>query len=116
MVFRSAGVSPGRRRYETLKIELQRKLDQPWRLGRQDLVEGWRADVAIRQTEIGVVEDVEEFRPELKLLGLRHANVLKGGEVPICVPRSLRDVAASGSELLNRRVWILNKPLKRAAH
>ena len=50
------------------KIKLQCKLDQSRRLSRQNLVEGWRTDVAIGQAEIGVIEDVEELRPELEFL------------------------------------------------
>jgi hypothetical protein len=32
------------------------------------MIEGWRADVAVRQAEIRMVEDVEELRPELNVL------------------------------------------------
>ena len=50
------------------KAELQRQLDQPRRLGRQNVIKGWRADVTVRKAEIRMVEDVEELRAELKFL------------------------------------------------
>src|SRR6266550_4384323 len=36
----------------SLKVELQCQLDQPRRLGRENVIEGWRTDIAVRQTEI----------------------------------------------------------------
>ena len=91
-----------------LRKKFQRELDQPRRLGRQNLIESWRTDVAVGKTEIGMVEDVEELRPELKFLRLRDANVLERGKVPVGVARPLRDVAARGAELLHGGIGVLN--------
>jgi hypothetical protein len=34
----------------------------------QNLIEGWRTDVAVGQAKIRVVQNIEELSPELKLL------------------------------------------------
>lgn len=49
--------------------ELQSELDKSWGFGRQDLIESWGADVAIRQMEVGVIQDVEQFRAKLQVFG-----------------------------------------------
>src|SRR5436305_11798168 len=79
----------------------------------QNMVERWRTDVAIRQAEVRVVQEIEELRAKLKLLSLRDTDVLEGGEVPIEVSGPLRYVAASRSELLHRRVRVGGDALER---
>jgi hypothetical protein len=49
------------------------------------VVEGWRADVAVRQPGIGVVQNIEQLGAELKLLPFGHANVLEGREIPAAI-------------------------------
>ena len=50
------------------KIKLQRKLDQPWGLSLQNLIESLRIHVAVGIMEIRVVQDVKELCPELDVL------------------------------------------------
>lgn len=50
------------------ELELQRQLNQLWRLRRQNLVEGWRTDVAVGKAEILVVQEVKELSAQLKFL------------------------------------------------
>ncbi len=59
-----------------------------------------------------MIQEVEEFRPELNFRGLRHANVLEQREVPIRVSRTLGDVAARRTELLHRGVRVLGDSLE----
>jgi hypothetical protein len=62
--------------YSKSEGKFQSELNQPRRLGLENLIESWRADVAVRQMEIRMVEDVEELGSELNLLRFRYANVL----------------------------------------
>src|ERR1035441_10953374 len=59
------------------KRKLQGQLDQTRRQGRKDLVKSRRTDVAVGQSEIRVVEEIEKLSAELKLLALSHTNVLE---------------------------------------
>src|SRR5262249_52964463 len=77
-----------------------------------DLVECRRADVTVRQTEIWVVQNVEELRAELELLRFGQANVLQHPETPICIARPFADVPPRRSELLHWRVGIRSDSLK----
>ena len=45
--------------------ELQRELHLARIACCQDLVERWRTDVAVRQAEIRMIQDIEQLRPEL---------------------------------------------------
>ena len=62
--------------------ELQRELHQAWRLRRKNVVECRRTDVAVRQPEIRVVQDIEQFRAELQLFRLRHFEILAAQRSP----------------------------------
>src|SRR5215467_4140242 len=90
-----------------LEHELHSELDQSWRFGRQDLVEGRRTDVAIGQAEIRVVQEVEKLSTELEFFALSHGDIFEQREIPIRVAGTLRDVSACGAELLDRRIRIL---------
>src|SRR6476660_6528873 len=94
------------------ELELQSQLNQPGRHCGQNLVEGRRADVTVRQAEVGVVEKIEELGSELKLLALSHRDVLECREVPISVTRSLGDVASGVAELLHGRVRVRSNALE----
>ena len=68
-----AGILPapsGRRDAGATRSEgkFQGELDQPWGLSLKNLIESWRADIAVRETEIRMIEDVEELSPELEVL------------------------------------------------
>src|SRR5581483_1713133 len=73
-----------RRRYiserviqSSLKHELQRKLDLPRGEGGSNRAERGTGDVGRRRAEIGMVQDVEELRPELQ----RHAFARRNPEI-----------------------------------
>jgi hypothetical protein len=52
---------------DLLKHELQGKLNLAWSLRRKDMVERWRTDVAVGQSKVRAVQDVEQLRAELEL-------------------------------------------------
>ena len=97
-----------------LKQEFQRQLDLPCRLCGLDLIKGWRADVAVGQPEISVVQEVEEFCTELNLFRFHDVNILEYREIPIGIAWPDGDIAACIAELLHRRIWILCNRLERA--
>src|SRR5579872_4809574 len=94
------------------ELELQGQLNQPGRLGGQNLVECWRTDVAVGQPEVSVIQEVKELGAELELLSFGHGNVLEGGEIPVGVSGALGDIAACSPELLDGRVRIWRDALK----
>src|SRR5215813_4887161 len=85
-----------------LEQELQRELNQPWRLRRLNVVEGRRTDITIRQPEVRVVQDVEKLRPELERFVLGYPDILERREIPVLEGRSDRDVSSLRAELLDR--------------
>src|SRR5450631_2552871 len=95
------------------KEKLQSDLDHPRAHIRLDLTEGRRLDVADRQPEICVVEDIEQLTAELEFFGLRQSNILQRREVPVRVSRALDYVAAFVAELLHGRERVLDNSLKR---
>lgn len=48
-----------------LEEKLQRDLNHPWAYVRLNLSKGRRFDIADRQSEVSVVQEIEEFSPEL---------------------------------------------------
>src|ERR1035441_5695009 len=81
-------------RYESSKCELQACLHQPGSRGANDLAERCAADIAVnglRSKELGVVENIEGFQPELhgfrfgkaQVLDKRHIEVLHPGAMEI---------------------------------
>src|ERR1700733_2574988 len=98
----------------SLKQELQRDLDHARAYIRLDLPEGRRFNVSHRQTEIGMVQHVEEFSAELKFFRFRQPNGLERREVPVYISRPQHGVAALVPKLLDRRIRILRNPLKGA--
>src|SRR5436305_8745102 len=74
--------------------ELKRELYQPRRLRLLYLSEIWRTDIAIRQPEICMIQEVEELGPELKLFRFRYLDVLESRKVPVGIARPLHDVAS----------------------
>src|ERR1700730_17242656 len=81
--------------------KFQGKLDHARRQSSLNLVKCWRADVAVGQSEVGVVEEVKEFGAELDVFGFRDAEIFEHGEIPVGVAGSDADVAAGIAELLN---------------
>ena len=55
-------------RSDLLIHELQCKLHLAWSLRFKDMVERWRADVAVGQPEVRAVQDVKQLSAELELL------------------------------------------------
>ena len=90
-------VSSGNKRCATVRIseqELQRQLDFSRGQGCQDLVERARAYVAIGKTVVGVIQEVEDLRPELKLPRLTDRNIFERREVPVRIARPLRNISS----------------------
>src|SRR5579859_1789478 len=79
--------------------EFQRKLYLARSLGRQDVVECRRTNIAIRQPEIRAIQNVEQLRTELELLRFGDSEILESGEVPFGIARSEIYVAAFRAEL-----------------
>src|SRR6267154_1610101 len=102
-------------RKRVLKQEFQRQLDLPCRLCGLDFIKGWRTDVAVGLPEIGVIQDVEEFCPELKLVRLHDVNILEHRKIPIGISGPFSYVAASCAELLYGRIRVLRDRLKRTS-
>ena len=71
-----------------LEQELKCELYQPRGFCLQNLIEGRRADIAVGQMKIGVIQNVEQLRPELKGLGFRQADILGRAKIPIGVAGS----------------------------
>jgi hypothetical protein len=90
----------------TLKEQLERQLNFPGWLGRQNFVKSPRAYIAVWQPKVRVIQEIEKFCPELQLLGFRNPYVLECREIPIRISRPLRDVSSCGPELLHGRVRI----------
>ena len=86
-------------RLDLLEHELQRKLHLARSPRRKDMVECRRTDVAVRQKEVRAVQDVKQLRAELELLRFGHFEILKGGEVPVGIPRTDIHVAAFRAKL-----------------
>src|SRR5581483_10020791 len=98
-----------------LEQELQRELRQPCGEGLGNRAKGsWVANVAVRQTEIWMVQDVEELGAELKLFRFRNLDVLERREVPVRVTRPLNNIPARVAELLHRGVGVEHYLLERA--
>src|ERR1700691_2889591 len=74
--------------------ELNRQLQQSRRCGLQDLAEGRRFQIVLRQPQIGVVEHGAAFGAELHALRLTDIKVLEKREVDISDARSAHHVAA----------------------
>src|SRR5579862_3459030 len=98
----------------SLKQKLQRDLDHARANVRLNLTEGLRFNVADWQTEISMIQQIEEFAAELKFFRFRQPNVLQGREVPVHVSRSQDGVAALVPKLFDRRIRVLNDSLKGA--
>ena len=105
---------PGPWGWHPSELEFQSQLNQPRRLSRQDIVEGWRTDVAVWQAEIRMVQEIEELRPELEFLTFGNWDVLEGREVPVSISRPLSNIAAGSAELLDRGIRIWRNALKGA--
>src|SRR5690242_2352717 len=73
-----AEVSAARSEYQ-----LQCELPLPGRVCRTDRAEGGARDLRVRNAEIGVVQNVEELRPELQPRPLPNVEVLVDGEIPL---------------------------------
>src|ERR1700731_4734470 len=97
-----------------LKQELQRHLNHARAHIRLDLPEGLRFNVADRQTEIGMVQHIEEFTAELKFFRFRQPNVLERREVPVHISGAFHGIAALVPKLLDWRIRILGNSLKGA--
>jgi hypothetical protein len=93
--------------------KFQRQLNEPRRQSSQDLVKCGRTNVTIGQSEVGMVQEVEELGPELKLLPFCNRNALEGGEIPLGIARPFGDVPSSRTELLHRRQRIGGNLLER---
>src|ERR1700689_5559601 len=85
---------------KSLKQKLQRHLNHSRAYVRLDLPESRRFDVADRQAEVGMVQQIEQFTPELKFFRFRQPNVLEDRGVPVHVSRTLDYVPAFVSEYL----------------
>ena len=78
---------------------------------RLHLSEGRRFNVAHRQAEIRIVENIEQFAAELEFFCLRQSNIFQRREVPVHVSWALDYVATFVAKLLD-----IEKPcLKRVA-
>src|SRR5450755_3810692 len=77
-----------------------------------DLAERRGADIAVRQPKVCMVQEVEQLAAELQFFIFGDTNVLESREVPVCVSRSLKNVAAFIAELLHWRVYILRNSLE----
>src|SRR5213083_2251935 len=64
------------RRREELEIHLHGELDNPSRSRASNDAGCTRIDRCLRQTEVGVIEEIEEFAAELHAPVLGHAEVL----------------------------------------
>ena len=60
-----------------LEHQLHRQLHQSRRAGLQNLAERGRFQVVFGQAQIGMVEQVEAFRPELQALGFADFEILE---------------------------------------
>ena len=84
-----------------LEQKFQRHLNHSRTDIRLDLAERARLDVfnvADRQAEIGMVQQIKQFTAELKLFRFRQPDVLEGGEVPVDISGAQDGVAAFVSE------------------
>src|SRR5262245_36441543 len=118
---RRSGATPSRSR-RCLEVELQRKLDRAWPIGRRQdcarpagnvnqtvVAEEWqpRLIAGLRALECGVIPDVEELRPEFHRLPFGHARDLDQREVPVLLEGPAEDIAteqAFGATACARRV------------
>src|SRR5215510_3958326 len=103
-----SGATPSRSR-RCLEVELQRKLDRAWPIGRRQdcarpagnvnqtvVAEEWqpRLIAGLRALECGVIPNVEELRPEFHRLPFSHARHLDQREVPVLLEGTAEDIAA----------------------
>src|SRR5262249_43390847 len=90
----------------------QRELHQAPRLRGLNLPDVRAVHVVHRHTEIGVIEDVEQFRAELQVFAFREAEILERREIPLLDPRPSHDVASSVAKLTNLgiRIQLLKCP------
>lgn len=86
------------------ELEFQPQLNQPWRLRCQNLVEGWRTDVAVEQGEVRVVQEVEELGAEGDPLPSAAVMFLQAEKSHVA--GSLSDVASGRAELRYGRTRI----------
>src|SRR5690242_1502334 len=86
-------------RLNLLIHELQRKLHLSRNLRRKNMVEGGRTYVAVWQSEVRAVQDVEQLRAELELRRLCHLEILKAGKVPVSIGRAGIHIAAFRAKL-----------------
>src|SRR5579883_1335662 len=77
-----------------LEVELQCQLDLAGRQCLLNLSEGRRTDVAVRQTEVGMVEQVEELGAELEIFRFEHMDILDRRKIPLRETWPLNHVAA----------------------
>ena len=84
--------------FSVLELELQTKLNKPWIVGRGNTAEVCTADVAIRITEVHMIEDVEELGSEFDGLALTDSRTLHQGDVEIDVARSMEHVTTEAAE------------------
>src|ERR1700687_3408625 len=66
-----------------LKEKFQCQLHQAPRLCFRNDSEVRRADIIVRQPGVDVIENIEEFRPEMQRLRLPELNILERGEIPL---------------------------------
>ncbi len=78
--------------FSVLEVELQTKLNKPRIVGRGNTTEVSGTDVAIRITELRMVEDVEELSSEFENLALTYLRALHHGDIEIDVARSMEHI------------------------
>ena len=82
----------------SLEVELQGKLNQSWISGCGDTTKVDRANAAIGIAKIGVVENVEELRSELKDLVFTDPCAFHHREIEDDIARSVENVTTESAE------------------
>src|ERR1035438_6878089 len=77
-----------------LENQLQRKLTLPRRIARADGPEGGTGRLRVRYSEIRVVQNIEELRPELHPGLISNPEVLVHGKIPLVEVRSAERIPA----------------------
>lgn len=78
--------------------ELRTDLADAWVASVGDVSEAAAADVTARIKELRVVEDVEEFRPNLERHGFPNRNDLRDPEIGVIDPGAVKESAVRGSK------------------
>ena len=84
--------------FPVLEGELQTKLNKPRIVGRGNTTEVCTADVAIRITELRMIEDVEELSSEFEYLALTQLRALHHGDVEVNFAWSMEHIATQVAE------------------